>query len=905
MSSFANVTIGTAANNGSGDSLRVAFSKINQNFANIQNGSANITVSAPVRTVAGRVGNIVLSVNDVGGAASTGYVNALVTAGNVYADQSYDRFATQVYRNISANLAANISAQAETIVNSSYALAPLTGFQANLTAANVNIQNLQANLGTVIVSTVSGIVTKQNTIDANLGTATTNIITLFGNAATQAANINSIAAAVSAHTSQITDVQTTLGTVSTNLGVMVSNAQSQESRITVIQSGLDSLVSNAATQAVGISLLYSELALTNANVTAANINIGRYATLGQLNDNVNVINTSIYNLGIGQALANARISSVSTDLAVVAANLTALSALDTTLNASLSTLGSTLNANINRLDANLGTATTDISSLFGLYSTAAGRIDSTNANIITANTALKAYVDRVTAVNQYTNANVELYLPTSPTIAAVNLAIITSNVRIKSYIDTVTTDWQSNAASQTAEIVSLRANITAANAAIVAVSAGAGFVTYSDLTSNIATVRTLITSNVAAANTVAATANTNMKAYVDDRITAVAYGNTNVATYLTVDPLVSNIVSSITAIRSNISSIYATDNTQGTDINNLRANITAANAAIATIVGAGSTYSNVNVAGYLPTSGVITEIQANIRAANAAIASVTTGTYGNANVATYLANYNGGINFTASPAVITGLGNISSANFTFANGVNILSTIVAGSGTYTNANVVSYLASNPIATLRNTASGTSNVSVTASNGIVTFGIYNLATSVVGNVFAVCSGIVHVNEKLEVTKDSNLIGNVTVGGNVISNNYLFANGVSILSGVVSKTTSSWTVTTGTGTYSFTVPASGTYQLWVDCNIPNGILAYNATATVTNTNVPVVGAQYAWVYNGGGTPIDFTSIPNQFVGTGNTIVRSNTAPSATTNRFDFGINNTSGGNVTVRYGWVAIS
>jgi hypothetical protein len=95
------------------------------------------------------------------------------------------------------------------------------------------------------------------------------------------------------------------------------------------------------------------------------------------------------------------------------------------------------------------------------------------------------------------------------------------------------------------------------------------------------------------------------------------------------------------------------------------------------------------------------------------------------------------------------------------------------------------------------------------------------------------------------------------------------------------------------------------MWVDCNIPNGILAWNATATITNTNVPVVGAQYAWVYNGGGTPIDFTSIPNQFVGTANAIVRSNTAPSATTNRFDFGINNTSGGNVTVRYGWIAIS
>jgi hypothetical protein len=114
-----------------------------------------------------------------------------------------------------------------------------------------------------------------------------------------------------------------------------------------------------------------------------------------------------------------------------------------------------------------------------------------------------------------------------------------------------------------------------------------------------------------------------------------------------------------------------------------------------------------------------------------------------------------------------------------------------------------------------------------------------------------------------------------------------------------------VTAGTNTYSFTVPPSGTYQLWVDCNIPNGILAYNATATVTNSNVPVVGQQFAWVYNGGGTPVDFVSIPNQFTGTANTIVRSNTAPSATTNRFDFGINNTSGGNVTVSYGWIQIS
>jgi hypothetical protein len=142
------------------------------------------------------------------------------------------------------------------------------------------------------------------------------------------------------------------------------------------------------------------------------------------------------------------------------------------------------------------------------------------------------------------------------------------------------------------------------------------------------------------------------------------------------------------------------------------------------------------------------------------------------------------------------------------------------------------------------------------------------------------------------------GNVTVGGN------LSVTG-SIIGNVVTRFESTWTVPTGNSNQSFTVTPNETYYMWVDCNIPNGILAWNATATVTNTNVPVVGAQYAWVYNGGGTPIDFTSIPNQFIGTANTIVRSSVAPSSTTNVFTFGINNTSGTSQIVNYGWIKIS
>ena len=83
MADFANVYLGAVANDNSGDPLRSAFQKINLNFANIASGNANVVVNAPVHSVAGRTGNVLLSVNDVYGAASTAYVNnAPFTMGN-------------------------------------------------------------------------------------------------------------------------------------------------------------------------------------------------------------------------------------------------------------------------------------------------------------------------------------------------------------------------------------------------------------------------------------------------------------------------------------------------------------------------------------------------------------------------------------------------------------------------------------------------------------------------------------------------------------------------------------------------------------------------------------------------------------------------------------------------------
>ena len=137
----------------------------------------------------------------------------------------------------------------------------------------------------------------------------------------------------------------------------------------------------------------------------------------------------------------------------------------------------------------------------------------------------------------------------------------------------------------------------------------------------------------------------------------------------------------------------------------------------------------------------------------------------------------------------------------------------------------------------------------------------------------------------VTTASDAEGNITITGN--------------------KVIGEWAVTTGTNTYSFTVPSDGTYVMWVKGNIPNGIITWNATLSISNSNVPAIGTQYAWNYTGGGSPILLTTIPDQIKGVAGTISTDNTYVGSTSNRFDFGISNTSGDAVTVYYGYTKIS
>ena len=452
-----------------------------------------------------------------------------------------------------------------------------------------------------------------------------------------------------------------------------------------------------------------------------------------------------------------------------------------------------------------------------------------------------------------------------------------------------------------------------------------------------------------------------------------AFSNAAVATYLanydgginfTASPAVITGLGNISSanftfangvnILSTVTDLYTNAATQQTSINNINANIGGyyvwANANVAglynSILGANTAWT----ANAASQAGLITTLQSNAGVQADAITSLTanagaqadaitganttistlqanvgsfytwantnfgTSSYGNTNANALLSsNTISTINTTGD---IKTIANVIGTNFTFANGVNILST---ATGLYSNNTVFSYMP---------TYGGNIAGNIVKSGYTWRFGTdgnltipenINFANGV--NILSTATGLYSNNTVFSYmpTYGGNIAGNIVKGGytyrfgtdgnlTLPETGYLrvgagitYANGTS----GATRFESSWTVPTGNSTQSFTVTPNETYYMWVDCNITNGILAWNATATVTNTNVPVVGAQYAWVYNGGGTPIDFTSIPNQFVGTGNTIVRSSVSPSATTNVFDFGINNTSGGNVTVRYGWVAIS
>jgi hypothetical protein len=175
---FANVFLGNIPGDGTGATLREAFNTINRNFANLAaiNGNANVVVYATgnARVTATynpgvesivvngipRKGNISLTVNDIIGAPSVGYVvnyvNTRIAAipaassnvawANVTNKPTFSTIATTGSWNSLVNVPLNVTgAVTQTNINSS-----LIPVNANIEAANVQIAVLSGRANTAV-----------------------------------------------------------------------------------------------------------------------------------------------------------------------------------------------------------------------------------------------------------------------------------------------------------------------------------------------------------------------------------------------------------------------------------------------------------------------------------------------------------------------------------------------------------------------------------------------------------------------------------------------------------------------------------------------------------------------------------------------------------------------------------
>ena len=257
----------------------------------------------------------------------------------------------------------------------------------------------------------------------------------------------------------------------------------------------------------------------------------------------------------------------------------------------------------------------------------------------------------------------------------------------------------------------------------------------------------------------------------------------------------------------------------------------------------------------------------------------------------------GSVVLNTSPTLITpALGTPSSATLTNATGLPI-STGVSGLA----SGVSSFLAT---PTSSNLVSAISDE--TGSGALVFASSPTLTTPTLG----VASGTSLALTGTTVSNSTStgaltVAGGAGIGGALNASSVTATNFIgsgSQLTDVATKVTGSWNVPNGTN--NFTIGLSpGTYIIWVNGNIPNGIITYNALVTITNTNVPVAGNYSSWVYTGGGTPLDFTSLPDQIVGSGTT-ARSSTYSGSNSNNFIFGIRNTTSTTYQVNYGYIKL-
>ena len=509
--SFANINLGVTAGDHTGDSLRVAFDKVNRNFYQVSLVNGNLT--AGVYSINTRSGNVTLTINDIPGAVSIGNVSTIVQNNLTnYANLTYvnsllpnvNAIGTQISTAIAAEDLASIRGQISSLQSSQY-------------SRDVDVDNLQ--LGNILltsrVSAGNAVVTTANTAMKSYVDAQTAAITTAwtANAVAQTNQIaGANAAIITANTAmknyvdagtygweagntalkaytdyQITTASTTLTSyVDTRFTTLTGGASTALDTLIEIGTALGNNASFSGVMVTWLGNLESKITGSNSAIVAANTALKSY-TDGQIST------TQSWVTGANAAIITANTAMKDYADAITTAwtvNAASQAGLITTLTSnagaqadaitSLQSNAASQAGLITTLTSNAGAQADAITSLQSNAGVQADAISVLQGNIVSIGTVLLANV----AANALTQHNSIVALTANAvgqsdaitalvgnasaqhnSIIGANAAIVTANTSMKSYVDAqtaaVTSAWTANAGAQADAITALTVSRTA------------------------------------------------------------------------------------------------------------------------------------------------------------------------------------------------------------------------------------------------------------------------------------------------------------------------------------------------------------------------------------------------------------------------------------------------------------
>jgi uncharacterized coiled-coil protein SlyX len=603
------IDIGTSASDGTGDPLRDAFTKINDNFTELYSGNVQVTgANVLVYSVAGRTGNVVLTVNDVAQAASKSYVDNAI-ASNL----------ANVTGSVTDSLRANITA-ANTVISNHESR--ITVLESNASAQAVSIASLQSTRATIayvdqsidLALSSNAILADVASVNANVAAANAAILlraNLTGANFTGNITANSIRGldSIRAETYFVAGAEALqqLGENWANpAALFFGNSSGQTSRYYQINLqnldpvGSGDIVVTADDGTDGSN--YIVLGINNSQYTDPAYPSGKahdgyiYVTGGNLGlqsdggsldffvGNVSSPQVSLTQGNILQLFSGVKLAFPDGTIQSTAfggnANITSINANITAANLAISGLQSNAAAqalDINALYANAGIQASSLSTLTTNAAVQATSIDGLMSNVSTLSSNAAVQSVAISSLQANTAAANLLIagLTANASTQALELDNLQSNTQVQQSAIIV---LQGNSVTQAVAINSLNANVTAANTNITS------------LTSN-ATIQAaqinLLNANVAAANvnitTLFANAASqsldldNLYANVNYYLANLASSNANIAA---ANSRIVILDANLGSTSTNVSTLQSNAASQAVAINQLNANVVAANISI-------------------------------------------------------------------------------------------------------------------------------------------------------------------------------------------------------------------------------------------------------------------------------------------------------------------------------------